>query len=1230
MVTPPIIGGIAAIITDSSSTMHNPRCVAVPPLHRLYQLTVLVALLCWCYPSEMTSNTDTVRVSAWNCRGLVSSRQYITKLLCASDILALSEHKLYACELNRLCEISDDFVAVGKSSEDLDPEHRDRVPGHGGVAILWRKTMAHYIRPVKINSDRICGIEICRPNNASVFIISVYMPQQRCVVSDYQTHLDILEQVTDHCRTLGEVIIVGDWNARICREYGPRGSELNSPNGEKVLLMLERCSLVVADLQEYCSGPLYTYLSDTHPGVTSYIDHIMVTKGAVGEVRKCAVIEDELINTSDHLPLSVELVVSNIMTRKLHSEPVDTIAWHKLNKTQIQAEYTDILELHMQQYMDSHRAGPFPSNWTQGDISQTYTDLVTILTNTGRRLQTKKQNRNHKHHKHYWTNELSALSREKRATWQQWKLEGKPPDPTNPHWVRYKDAKREFRREQRRAVYRTELQYMEKLEKLAYDQKSFWAAVNRKLHKKGTYLQPLELGNGVIATDPTDILEGWRAYFLKLYTPQEQPHFDEPFRLHVEEQMRGISTEPQHDDTELLAAPIRLEEVQDACKKLKCGKAAGYDGIQPEHLKHAGPMMQTVLLWLFRAMVHLEWRPVELKKGVIIPIPKGQKDSTVPSNNRGITLMPIIGKMYDSILLKRAETWFDENFDPMQGANRKGRSSLETAALVQEALAYNTSHNSTVYIALMDIMKAFDTVWLDGLFFQLHQKNMDRKLWRIIRNAYGDFECCVSVGGSRSDWFVPKQGVHQGDVMSMRLHSVYIDGMISFLKGCTCGSTVGPHDITCPAFADDIAAMALSKPALVRLLVRALRYSGQWRFVISPEKTVFQVHGPDTSPELEVAIGTNKVQCVEGTLHVGVPLCVNRKAEVTLVADRITACRRKFYAIKGISSAAIRMPTHIVSRLYMSICVPKLTYGAEVWTPSDANMHDMEKFHQQMGRQIQGLSPTASGPTSYSPLGWDSIEALFDMAKLMYLLRLLAQPYSSAFRRLATDRLTESRFGQNRKGPCAELWKVVSKYHLVVHVKHFLDSGTLMSKARWKGLVTAAVRSRQYQRWRMTCLLYKSMDIVTQCVVAVGKPCLWWTVCRVNPDLDKACRQVVRVLSADHSLNSRRGRFVNHSKLCQLCSLYVTETVSHTLFVCPRLEDTRSVVWTGFLQQVPPPMRECVLAMTYQDRTEFILSGFRSQYINDWQPLYETIARFVACIFRERQCAAKQHEQNNE
>lgn len=225
----------------------------------------------------------------------------------------------------------------------------------------------------------------------------------------------------------------------------------------------------------------------------------------------------------------------------------------------------------------------------------------------------------------------------------------------------YKAAKKQFRQEQIRARSVCEEEYLCELEKCGtVDQRTFWSLINRQRQQSAPKVRPFEKASGDILTDETEIRDGWRSYFEDLYTPKDLPQFDSDFQREIAERLRTIAQDRITNST-LFSVPIQTDEVNMACKKVKTGKAAGVLGIQPEQLKFIGPAMIQLLTHVFNAMLHLEWRPPALKRGIIIP--KAGKDSTIPSNNRGITLMPTIGKLYDSTLLLRADPWFQKNLD---------------------------------------------------------------------------------------------------------------------------------------------------------------------------------------------------------------------------------------------------------------------------------------------------------------------------------------------------------------------------------------------------------------------------------------------------------------------------------------------------------------------------------------------------------------------------------------
>ena len=90
----------------------------------------------------------------------------------------------------------------------------------------------------------------------------------------------------------------------------------------------------------------------------------------------------------------------------------------------------------------------------------------------------------------------------------------------------------------------------------------------------------------------------------------------------------------------LLDVPFTVDEVKAAIRKLKCGMAAGLDGLVAEHLKYAGESMVIWLRNIMNALIELEMIPGFLKKGVVVPVYKGGgKDPLLMNSYRGISIL---------------------------------------------------------------------------------------------------------------------------------------------------------------------------------------------------------------------------------------------------------------------------------------------------------------------------------------------------------------------------------------------------------------------------------------------------------------------------------------------------------------------------------------------------------------------------------------------------------------
>ena len=141
-------------------------------------------------------NAISLRVVSWNMRGLQGSHPYVNQLLSNNDICILSEHHLYECELHKLSNINSNFDVYAKSATSLNNDNIYHHKGHGGVAILWRKSLSHNVRKcTEPGNDRICVVKVSTNNSVPIYIIGVYLPQRDSIISDFDEYLYHLEYI---------------------------------------------------------------------------------------------------------------------------------------------------------------------------------------------------------------------------------------------------------------------------------------------------------------------------------------------------------------------------------------------------------------------------------------------------------------------------------------------------------------------------------------------------------------------------------------------------------------------------------------------------------------------------------------------------------------------------------------------------------------------------------------------------------------------------------------------------------------------------------------------------------------------------------------------------------------------------------------------------------------------------------------------------------------------------
>ena len=183
-------------------------------------------------------------------------------------------------------------------------------------------------------------------------------------------------------------------------------------------------------------------------------------------------------------------------------------------------------------------------------------------------------------------------------------------------------------------------------------------------------------------------------------------------------------------------APPSREEVHSICKSLPKGNSGVYDQITYEHVLYGGPVLWDVIFDLFLRFFYDNSSPEMLTICMMLPFFKGKALKAYDKDNyRVIAMFPVITKIFEMIILKRLEDFAMSKsyFSPLQFGFKRSAGCLEASFVISESVNHTLERNNKIVSCFLDIKKAFDTVWLDRLFFTLlTDLGVCGKMWLIL------------------------------------------------------------------------------------------------------------------------------------------------------------------------------------------------------------------------------------------------------------------------------------------------------------------------------------------------------------------------------------------------------------------------------------------------------------------------------------------------------------------
>ena len=190
-------------------------------------------------------------------------------------------------------------------------------------------------------------------------------------------------------------------------------------------------------------------------------------------------------------------------------------------------------------------------------------------------------------------------------------------------------------------------------------------------------------------------------------------------------------------------------------KNLNPNKAHGHDKISIKMIQICGDSIIPPLKMILESAIKLSVFPDSWKKGNIIPVHKKESKNLI-KNYRPISLLPIFGKIFEKVIYNNLFEYFQENkfLSNNQSGFRSGDSCISQLIAITHDIykAFDGNPSLETRGVFLDISKAFDKVWHDGLLHKLKCLGVEGGFYNILKNYLQNRKQRVVLNGQSSSW----------------------------------------------------------------------------------------------------------------------------------------------------------------------------------------------------------------------------------------------------------------------------------------------------------------------------------------------------------------------------------------------------------------------------------------------------------------------------------------------
>jgi len=387
---------------------------------------------------------------------------------------------------------------------------------------------------------------------------------------------------------------------------------------------------------------------------------------------------------------------------------------------------------------------------------------------------------------------------------------------------------------------------------------------------------------------------------------------------------------------------ITKEQILRHLKRLKPYKAPGPDGIPNIVLTKCADLLIERLLPIFGAMLerNLQYGPWKTFTTVVLRKP-GKPRYDVPKAYRPIALLNTMWKALTAIIAEHISYLSEKHqlLPPNHFGGRPGRTTTDAMHLLIIRVKAAWRKGKVAAALFLDVEGAFPNAVPEKLIGNLRKRGVPKKYANFVQSMLDSRETTLKFDGYISESLQIDNGIGQGDPLSMTLYQFYNADLLDIPSNANEAAI---------AYVDDalMLAVAVTFDEAHQTLADMMSREGgvsDWSsshnspLELSKLALIDFAHPNSKKPRTPLQLQSTEVKPTDHARYLGVIFDqhLNWKAQH---AHAIEKGAKWTAQIRRVTRLSWGVTPKYARRLYISVALPRILYGADVWcqlTPSE-------------------------------------------------------------------------------------------------------------------------------------------------------------------------------------------------------------------------------------------------------------------------------------------------------